>query len=107
MISRFSHHSLNYESVVLFGKGSLISNTEEKLHALKSVSDHLIPGRWEEVRQPSAMELKATKVIAIPLEEATAKIRTGGPCGRQSILRARHLGGGTSRSGKIRKPYSR
>lgn len=73
------HHSLNYESVVLFGKGSLISNTEEKLHALKSVSDHLIPGRWEEVRQPSAKELKATKVIAIPLEEATAKIRTGGP----------------------------
>ena len=73
------HHSLNYESVVLFGKGSLISNTDEKLHALKSVSDHLIPGRWEEVRQPSAKELKATKVIAIPLEEATAKIRTGGP----------------------------
>ena len=65
--------------MVLFGKGSLISNTEEKLHALKSVSDHLIPGRWEEVRQPSAKELKATKVIAIPLEEATAKIRTGGP----------------------------
>jgi len=73
------HHSLNYESVVLFGKGNLISNTEEKLHALKSVSDHLIPGRWEEVRQPSAKELKATKVIAIPLKEATAKIRTGGP----------------------------
>lgn len=73
------HHSLNYESVVLFGKGSLISNTEEKLHALKSVSDHLIPGRWEEVRQPSAKELKATKIIAIPIEEATAKIRTGGP----------------------------
>ena len=73
------HHSLNYESVVLFGKGSLISNTEDKLHALKSVSDHLIPGRWEEVRQPSAKELKATKVIAIPLEEATTKIRTGGP----------------------------
>ena len=73
------HHSLNYESVVLFGKGSLISKTDEKLHALKSVSDHLIPGRWEEVRQPSAKELKATKVIAIPLEEATAKIRTGGP----------------------------
>ena len=73
------HHSLNYESVVLFGKRSLISDTEEKLHALKSISDHLIPGRWEEVRQPSAKELKATKVIAIPLEEATAKIRTGGP----------------------------
>lgn len=73
------HHSLNYESVVLFGKGNLISNTEEKLHALKIVSDHLIPGRWEEVRQPSAKELKATKVIAIPLKEATAKIRTGGP----------------------------
>jgi len=50
-----------------------------KTSRFKSVSDHLIPGRWEEVRQPSAKELKATKVIAIPLEEATAKIRTGGP----------------------------
>jgi len=73
------HHSLNYESVVLFGKGKSITDTEEKRDALKSVSDHLIPGRWEEVRQPTTKELKATKIIAIPLEEVTAKIRTGGP----------------------------
>lgn len=72
------HHSLNYESVVLFGKGSLVAE-EDKEEALKVVSDHLIPDRWEEVRKPSAKELKATKVIAIHLDEVTAKIRIGDP----------------------------
>lgn len=73
------HHSLNYESVVIFGKGKLIKEVKEKNQALKSISEHLIPGRWEEVRQPSLKELKATHVISISLEEASAKIRTGGP----------------------------
>ena len=73
------HHSLNYESVVLFGQGKLIANNAEKISALKSISDHLIPGRWEEVRLPTAKELKATKVISVPLNEASTKIRTGGP----------------------------
>jgi nitroimidazol reductase NimA-like FMN-containing flavoprotein (pyridoxamine 5'-phosphate oxidase superfamily) len=72
------HHSLNYESVVIFGLGELVSD-EEKVGALKIISDHLIPGRWEEVRKPNAKELKATKVIKITIEEASAKIRTGGP----------------------------
>lgn len=73
------HHSLNYESVVIFGKGRLISDDSKKTSALKSISDHLIPGRWEEVRQPTTKELKATKVISISLNEASTKIRTGGP----------------------------
>ncbi len=73
------HHSLNYESVVIFGKGKLISEGPQKISALKSISDHIIPGRWEEVRQPTTKELKATKVISIPLDEASTKIRTGGP----------------------------
>ena len=60
------HHSLNYESVVLFGKGNLISNTEEKLHALKSVSDHLIPGRWEEVRHLLPKSSKRQKSLLSP-----------------------------------------
>jgi uncharacterized protein len=72
------HHSLNYESVVIFGKGELVNN-DEKVSALKIISDHLLPGRWEEVRKPNAKELKATKVIRINIEEASAKIRTGGP----------------------------
>jgi len=71
------HHSLNYESVVLFGAGRLVPEAD-KMEALKAVSDHLIPGRWEEVRKPNTKELKATKVIAIPLEEVTAKVRSGG-----------------------------
>ena len=72
------HHSLNYESVVLFGKGKLVADTDKE-EALKAVSDHLIPDRWEEVRKPSPKELKATTVIAITLDEVTAKVRTGDP----------------------------
>lgn len=72
------HHSLNYESVVLFGTGTLVAE-DKKVHALKCISDHLIPFRWEEARLPSPKELKATKVIQIPIDEASAKVRTGGP----------------------------
>ena len=72
------HHSLNYESVVLFGKGKLVADIDKE-EALKAVSDHLIPDRWEEVRKPSPKELKATSVIAITLDEVTAKVRTGDP----------------------------
>jgi len=72
------HHSMNYRSVVLFGKAITVAE-ENKNHALKVISDHLLPGRWEEVRQPSAKELKATTVLEITMNEASAKIRTGGP----------------------------
>jgi hypothetical protein len=72
------HHSMNYRSVVVFGKARLVSN-ENKNEALKAISDHLIAGRWEEVRAPNAKELKATKVLEITIDEASAKIRTGGP----------------------------
>jgi len=72
------HHSMNYESVVIFGRATLV---DEKLknHALKVIYDHLIPGRWEEVRPPSDTELKATKVIKIEMVDVSAKSRTGGP----------------------------
>lgn len=72
------HHSMNYRSVVIFGKATLVANEEKNL-ALKIISDHLIPGRWEEVREPNAKELKATKVLEISIDEASAKVRTGGP----------------------------
>jgi len=72
------HHSMNYRSVVVFGTAKLVAD-EDKNEALKIVSDHLIPGRWEEVRQPNKKELKATKVLEIIIDDASAKIRTGGP----------------------------
>lgn len=73
------HHSLNYRSVVVFGKASLVSDPEEKAAALEVVSEQIIPGRWDEVRPVKDKELKATSVLKISLEEASAKIRTGGP----------------------------
>lgn len=73
------HHSANYESVVLFGKAYLVEGDEAKNEALKYISDHIIEGRWEEIRQPNAKELKATMVLKIPIEQASAKVRTGGP----------------------------
>jgi len=72
------HHSVNYESVVLFGKGKLVEENK-KNEALKIISDHIIHGRWEECRLPSENELKATKVIEIKIEEISAKVRTGSP----------------------------
>ncbi|MEM7370112.1 MAG: pyridoxamine 5'-phosphate oxidase family protein [Bacteroidota bacterium] len=73
------HHSMNYESAVVFGKGELITDEVEKDFALKVISDHIIKGRWEEAREPNAKELKGTAVIKVPISEASAKIRTGGP----------------------------
>lgn len=72
------HHSMNYRSVVVFGKAKLVA-VDEKNAALKVISDHLIAERWKEVREPNAKELKATKVLEITIDEASAKIRTGGP----------------------------
>ncbi|MBC8345218.1 MAG: pyridoxamine 5'-phosphate oxidase family protein [Candidatus Marinimicrobia bacterium] len=73
------HHSLNYRSVVVFGKGDLVEDEREKWDALKAVSDHLVPNRWNDVREPNKKEMEATTVISISLEEASAKIRTGPP----------------------------
>src|SRR4051812_38790519 len=73
------HHSMNYRSVVAFGTARKIEAAEEKRAALKVISDHLIAGRWEDVRPPSDQELKATTVLSFAIEEASAKIRTGPP----------------------------
>jgi nitroimidazol reductase NimA-like FMN-containing flavoprotein (pyridoxamine 5'-phosphate oxidase superfamily) len=73
------HHSVNYRSVVVFGKGRKITNKAEKLRALEAISEKLIPGRWEDARNPNEKELDATNVVAIQIEEASAKIRTGPP----------------------------
>jgi nitroimidazol reductase NimA-like FMN-containing flavoprotein (pyridoxamine 5'-phosphate oxidase superfamily) len=73
------NHSMNYRSVVVLGKARLVENPGEKLQALRILSEHIIPGRWEDVRQPNERELKATSVLQVPIEEFSAKVRTGPP----------------------------
>jgi nitroimidazol reductase NimA-like FMN-containing flavoprotein (pyridoxamine 5'-phosphate oxidase superfamily) len=73
------NHSMNYRSVVIFGKATAIEAADEKLAALRALSEHMIPGRWDEVRQPTDKELKATTVLSLPLDEVSAKVRTGPP----------------------------
>lgn len=73
------HHSMNYRSVVAFGMAEKVETEEEKNYGLRLISDHLIRGRWDAVRPPSAKELKATTVLRLTMEEASAKIRDGGP----------------------------
>ncbi len=71
------NHSMNYRSVVVLGTATAVEDREEKLAALRLLSEHIIPGRWEEARQPNDKELKATTVIRVPIEEFSAKVRTG------------------------------
>lgn len=73
------HHSMNYRSVVILGRGRLVEDAAEKLLALQWITEHLVPKRWKDVRHPSPQELKATAVLAFPLNEASAKVRTGLP----------------------------
>jgi nitroimidazol reductase NimA-like FMN-containing flavoprotein (pyridoxamine 5'-phosphate oxidase superfamily) len=73
------HHSMNYRSVVVLGTATLVEDREQKLAALRAISEQIVPGRWDEVRQPNEQELKATKVLCLQLEEVSAKVRTGPP----------------------------
>jgi len=73
------HHSINYRSVVVFGRARVVESDEEKMRALHAFTEHVIPRRWGGVRAPNRQELDATLVLALPLAEASAKIRTGPP----------------------------
>jgi hypothetical protein len=73
------HHSANYRSVVVFGCATPVEGDADKLAALRALSEHVVPGRWNDVRHPSARELRATTVLALELEEASAKVRSGPP----------------------------
>jgi nitroimidazol reductase NimA-like FMN-containing flavoprotein (pyridoxamine 5'-phosphate oxidase superfamily) len=73
------HHSMNYRSVVVLGKARLVEDREEKVAALRGFTDHVVPGRWTELRPITDQELKGTSVLALPIEEASAKVRTGPP----------------------------
>lgn len=72
------NHSINYRSAVVFGTARVVPD-EEKREALHALTNQLVPGRWDEARQPTDQELKATWILALPIEEASAKVRTGGP----------------------------
>ena len=73
------HHSMNYRSVVLFGRAKLVESQTEKMAALRAFTEQMIPGRWEDARLPNSQELKATTVLSFLIEEGSAKVRTGSP----------------------------
>ncbi len=73
------HHSINYRSVVIFGKAQVVRDENEKLAALRAFTEHIVPDRWPDIRPPTENELKATTVLSLPLQEASAKVRTGNP----------------------------
>ena len=73
------NHSMNYRSVVVLGPAREINERQEKLRALERISEHILPGRWKDVRLPNERELKATTVIRVPIEEFSAKVRQGPP----------------------------
>jgi len=72
------NHSMNYRSVVVLGTATLVSDPGEKLEALRLLSEHIIRGRWDDVRQPNEKELKATSILRLPITEFSAKVREGG-----------------------------
>jgi nitroimidazol reductase NimA-like FMN-containing flavoprotein (pyridoxamine 5'-phosphate oxidase superfamily) len=73
------HHSVNYRSVVVLGNAQLVQEPAEKMEALRCFTEHVMKGRWDDVRPPTEQELKATTVLALNLQEVSAKVRTGGP----------------------------
>lgn len=73
------NHSMNYRSAMVFGVARLVTDSAEQLLALRTITEHLVPGQWSYARQPSRKELAATSALALPLAEASVKIRAGGP----------------------------
>jgi nitroimidazol reductase NimA-like FMN-containing flavoprotein (pyridoxamine 5'-phosphate oxidase superfamily) len=73
------HHSMNYRSVVVLGRAHEVTGHTEKLHAMQCVVEHVVPGRWDDARQPSQGELDGTTILAVALDEASAKVRSGAP----------------------------
>jgi nitroimidazol reductase NimA-like FMN-containing flavoprotein (pyridoxamine 5'-phosphate oxidase superfamily) len=73
------HHSVNYRSVVIFGRARVVESVDEKRAALRAITEHIVPGRWPHVREPYEQELKGTLVLALPLAEASVKTRSGPP----------------------------
>jgi uncharacterized protein len=73
------NHSMNYRSVVIVGTATLVDDAAEKIAALRALSEHILPHRWNDARVPNEKELRATSVLRIPIEEFSAKVRVGSP----------------------------
>ena len=73
------HHSINYRSVVIFGHATEVTGVEEKLAGLRVITNHVMPGRWDEARRPSNAEFAQTALYSLPITESSAKVRTGPP----------------------------
>ena len=87
------HHSMNYRSAVVFGRGQHVEGKNEKLAAIQAISDKLLPGRWEDARFPTDKELAATAVVKLEIETASAKIRTGDPIEDEADVSLDHWSG--------------
>jgi nitroimidazol reductase NimA-like FMN-containing flavoprotein (pyridoxamine 5'-phosphate oxidase superfamily) len=83
------NHSMNYRSAMVFGTATPIRDADEKLGALRTIVEHVLPGRWSEVRTPTVTELRATEIVALPLDQATAKIRDAGSIDTPADLKQR------------------
>ena len=91
--------SVNYRSVVILGEARAVTEPDQKLEALRAFSEQVLPGRWDEARKPTRQELKATAILALALDEASAKISTGGPTTARARTPRSTSGPATSRSG--------
>jgi uncharacterized protein len=87
------HHSANYRSVVLLGELEAVTDPDVKVEALRVIVDHVVPGRWAELRPPTTAEVRATAVARLPIAEASAKIRTGPPSDDEADLGLRTWAG--------------
>lgn len=80
------HHSMNYRSVVVLARGEEVDDEAERLAAMRALVERLVPGRWDEIRAPDDQELRATSILRVPLDEASAKVRTGPPVDDEADL---------------------
>jgi hypothetical protein len=98
------HHSINYRSVVMLGRASVLADPAGKMAALRCITNHILPGRWDEVRPPSDQELKATMVLALPLLEVSAKVRQGPPVEDESDIARPTWAGVVPLHGRLGEP---
>jgi nitroimidazol reductase NimA-like FMN-containing flavoprotein (pyridoxamine 5'-phosphate oxidase superfamily) len=87
------HHSMNYRSVMLFGRATAVADRDEKQEALLAIVDHMVAGRSHSTRLPTPEELRSTLVLRLPIEEASAKVRTGGPIDEAADYELSHWAG--------------
>ena len=87
------HSSMNYRSVMLLGRAYVVDEPGDKMEALRALVEHLIPGRWDDCRLPNDQEMKATLVLALPIDEASAKVRTGPPLDEEEDFATRYWSG--------------